>query len=378
MADKTYKFISVCEREKPIQTNNPSTFIQHVASCPTCQSNLPASVIQALQPRLDQIIREKKGAETTEEREPAQPDLQEQFDGHMRDSPVFQGIEKSVTETKGDVQKIREQVDGLSEKISSDIESLGKTLMLGMTGGSAGEQEVVDVDKMPEEEAEEPSGKVLSGEEEKLQEGGGGLAGGQGTRPSPFGSPDKLPAAMREGYQPGQPGGKAPREKPPPEDEKPPQDKEPPEEEPVPKTGKDKGLPDLKDPEELEAVKAWVAFQEKKMEGGTGKPETGKKGIIPYIGDLKDMIREGKGLIKAWRGEDEEAQAAAMPSDMKSVLTLMGAINELTTNNIKGIVETMKALREGEKLIYGSPSARGSAKGPSPSPGTRTGIEHVS
>lgn len=339
MTEKTYKYVSICQREKPIQTNNPSTFIQHVASCPTCKSNLPASVIQALQPRLDQIIREKKGAGTTEEPKtteesnipssgkidkvevsvgsdkiedesvepgPDQPDLQKQFDRHLGDSPVFQGIEKSVTQTKVNVQKISDQVNGLTDKISRDIASLGDTLIERMTGDSGAGQEVVDVGESPEDERKEPAGKVLSTKEEKLQEKGGDLEAGEG-RPNPFGSSDKVPAAMRKGYQPGKkvpPEEEVAGEEPPPEDEEGPQGGKTPGKDPSPKGGKDKGLPDLDSPDEVEAVEAWLTKQKKKMEG-TGKPETEKKGVIPYIGDLTDTVKAVREVIDAWKGKGE-------------------------------------------------------------------------
>jgi len=60
LPDEEYRFISVCERGKPIRTNNPSTFAMHVASCPTCLNKLPDLVIEELQPRLVQIIDERK------------------------------------------------------------------------------------------------------------------------------------------------------------------------------------------------------------------------------------------------------------------------------------------------------------------------------
>ena len=54
-----YKYVSVCERKKPIQTNSKQAFMMHVISCPTCQEKLPASIIKQLEPKLSEIMAER-------------------------------------------------------------------------------------------------------------------------------------------------------------------------------------------------------------------------------------------------------------------------------------------------------------------------------
>lgn len=375
MPEKTYKFVSVCKRGKPIQTNNPSTFTSHVAACPICQAKLPKSIIEELEPRLSEVMAERAKAQPPPEKEvppesaPATPSLQEQFDAHMKDSPTFQGLAKSVAGTQGNVKKLTERFDGFDKSISSQFTSLGETLMAKITGQPpAVEEGAGETGKKPPDAGETP-GEVLSEGQERMHEGGGDLAGGAGQRPSPFGSPDEVPAAMRPGYK----GGETPppKEIPPPETGAPPQETPKTEEPPI--VEKPKDVPDLTGPSEIEAVEAWLTEQKRKQ-GVEAEEKPKKKGGIPYIGDLKDVIREGKELIDAWRGKGE-GEGPPLSGDISQAISFAKTMNEFSTSQLKNVFEMIRALREAEKLIY-VPVPGGGAR--TPPPPEAESSEHVS
>lgn len=386
MPEKTYKFVSVCERGKPIQTNNPSTFTSHVAACPICQAKLPKSIIEELEPRLSQLVAERAKTQPPPEKEvppepaPATPSLQEQFESHVKDSPIFQGLAKSVADTQGNVKKLTERFDGFDKSISSQFTSLGKELMAKITGQPPPEEVVEETGK---ERLAEPGpsdtgetrGKLLSEEQERLHEEGGDLAGGAGQRPSPFGAPDVIPAANRPGYKGGE---TPPKETPPPKEISPPETgvprQETPKTEESPIVEKPKGVPDLTGPSEIEAVEAWLTEQKRKQGvGAEEKPK--KKGGIPYIGDLKDVIREGRELVDAWRGKGE-GEGPPLSGDISQAISFAKTMNEFSTSQLKNVFEMIRALREAEKLIY-VPVSGGGVRTPSPPEATPPESEHI-
>jgi len=305
-----YKYVSVCERKKPIQTNSKQAFMMHVISCPTCQERLPASIIKQLEPKLSEIMAErskstkskpstqkisakelkqgmKEGLEIKEEAKALSPEevaeieqqaKRAQLDALIKDSPSFQGLEKSVESIKGNVARLTE----------------------GLMGGGGSTAEAPPTGEEPSG-GKESSGKTLTSEQEKLHEGGADLGeAGGGPRPSPFGEPDVIPAANRPGYKAGQtpPAETPPKDKPSGESEKPPA------KEPAPGTGKRDDLPKLEGSEEIEAVEAWLAKEKRKQGlGEEGKPK--KKSVIPYISDIKDVIREGRELVQEFKGGKE-------------------------------------------------------------------------
>ena len=303
MADK-YRYVSVCERKKPIQTNSKQAFMMHVISCPACQAKLPASIIKQLEPKLSEIMAERgkstkptpsaqkitaeklkqgmeedievkeevKALSPEEVAKREQEDKKAKLDALIKNSPSFQGLEKSVEGIKGNVARLIE----------------------GLMGGGGSTAEAPPT-------GEEPSGKTLTPEQEKLHEEGEDLArGATGQRPSPFGEADVIPAANRPGYEVGKtpPADTPPKDKPPGEGEKPPA------KERAPSGGKRDDLPGLKGSEEIEYVEAWLAEQKRKQGvGAEEKPK--KKSVIPYISDIKDVIREGKELVQEFRGGKE-------------------------------------------------------------------------
>jgi len=324
LPDKTYKFVSVCD--KPLQTNNKSIFISHVSWCPTCRAKLPKSIIEELEPRLSQLIAERTAGkveippkepppkeESKEEPKVTAPSLEEQqkakLDALIKDSPSFQGLGKSVEGVKADVARLSGQFNGFEEQISSQMKSLGETMgtkLEELVGGGGSTGEAPPTGEEPSG-GEKPPSKTLSTEQERLHEGGADLSeAGADQRPSPFGQPDELPAAMQPGYKAGEssppketpPRGAPPKETPSSEGEKPPS------KERAPSGGKRDDLPKLKGPSEIEAVEAWLA-KEKRKQGLGEEEKPKKKRTIPYISDIKDVIREGRELVQEFRGGEK-------------------------------------------------------------------------
>ena len=337
MPDK-YKYVSVCGRKKPIQTNSRQAFMMHVISCPTCQEKLPASIIKQLEPKLSELKAKrikstqpsgkltpstqkisakepqkgaKEGLIDEGEAKPLSPEevaeieqqaKRAQLDALIKDSPSFQGLAKSVAGTQGNVKELTERFDGFDKSISSQFTSLGETLMAKITGQAPVAEKGAGETGKKRPDAGETPGKVLSEDQEKLHEGGADLSeAGAGGRPSPLGKPDVIPAAMRPGYKAGQtppPDETPPKETPSSEGEKPPA------KEPAPSGGKRDDLPKLKGSEEIEYVEAWLA-REKKKQGLGEEEKPKKKSVIPYISDIKDVIREGRELVQEFKGGKE-------------------------------------------------------------------------
>jgi len=363
--EKVYKFISICEREKPIQTNNRRSFIRHVAFCPTCQEKLPSEAKNELEPELSELIAmskpikppakepimklipeemeegTKEGPKTEAELPPAEEVAKQEekaqkakFDGLVKDSPSFKDLAKSVGDIKADVGKLGTELSGLSEQLTSGLSSLGDTIMQKMTKRSEEE---------PEEVLEEPRTDEVPPD---------GTPPGRGAQP--FGEPGEIPAAMRKDYK----ADKTPPSKKTLPSEEPSETKEPEVVEPASKKG---GLPDLDTPEQMEAMEAYLEQQKEKF--GEKKGEE-KLPIKPWLKEVRENVREVRGIIDAIRGgggggdEGEGSKVATAGGDFENMLKMLKAVNELTISNVRGVMETIKAVREGEKLLSPSkPSA---------------------
>ena len=325
MPDK-YKFVSVCDRDKPIQTNNKSTFTSHVAVCPTCREKLPKSILQELQPRLRELmlakssqpresIENKTAQLSPEEVAKAEEQAKKaQLDALIKDSPSFQGLEKSVAD-------IREQISTIGQMLGQKIEE-------GTARPSTEETGKQPPPGLPPTGGTPPTGGFGSGE-----------------RPSPFGQSGPLPAAMRPGYEAGQkPAPEIPPPETPPKEAPPPGAKEPPS-----KEEKGAGLPDLDSPEQIEAMERYLSEQKRKLEGGEGKGKAKK--VTDYMEPVDKGVETLEKIVNIFRGGGRAEPGASLAgTPIGDILNLMKAVNDLSISNVRGVVETMKALREGEKV----------------------------
>lgn len=378
MPEKTYKFISVCERPKPVQTNNAYQFTWHVAFCKTCLEKLPESILKQLEPRLSQFKSERAKKELpTEQKSPietisdekiakgmkpgiiveeksklppppeppkpkADKQQQSQFDSTLKDSPVFQGLAKSMEEVK---TEITGQINALGDMMQTRMEQVFK--------GISGEGAVEETKKEPPPDQTPPPGNPP---ETNAPSGNVDLGG----RPSGFGQPDQIPAAMQPGYKAGdKPPPQIPPSDTPPSGEQPPfgggQLPLPGEQEPPPDTTQGKGLPQLNTPEQLSTFKEYLAGEEKRL-AGEGKAPTKK--VDDMLGTAKSSVGLLKEVVDIFRGRGEAQQSALANTPIGDMLAMVKGVNDLTMGNFKGMFEMIKAVREAEKLIWTEPSAK--------------------
>lgn len=330
MPDK-YKFVSVCERDKPIQTNSKQAFMMHVISCPACRAKLPKSIIEELEPRLSELAAER--AKSTEvagekkapvgekevtkeperEQKPITPSIAEEqkarLDALVKDLPSFQDLRKSVV--------------SINEQITSIGEMLGRKIEEGTARPGVEETDEEPPPRTPPQGRGQQPGEF-----------------GSGQRQGAFGQSGELPAANRPGYQPGQTPSDTPPAKEPPSGEA---------KEPSPKEKKGTDLPDLDTPEQINAMEKYLADQKSKQKGkeGEGKAKT----VTDYIEPVDKGVAVLEKVVNIFRGGSRAEPGASLAgTPIGDILNLMKAVNNLSISNVKGVVETMKALREGEKV----------------------------
>ena len=217
MPDKTYKFVSVCEREKPIQTNNRRSFIYHVASCSTCRIKLPKSVEEELQPELTQLISRhiRSEIETNTQKKA-------QFDTLIKESFSFQRLSDQFDGFKEQIEQIEEII---AKKIEAELKPRAR--LFGKLRPSSALKETLPITPEPLHQ-----------------------------HPSPFNLSEEIPAAMREDYR----AGDIPSSR-----DTPPSSEE---------SSAIKGLPALDNLEQVETMEHYVADQRDKLEDRE-KPKLG-------------------------------------------------------------------------------------------------------
>ncbi len=369
MPYKTYKFVSVCERPKPVQTNNAYQFTWHVAFCKTCLEKLPESILQQLEPRLSQFKSERAEKKLPPEQKPpvevissekkedvpikdqpgppkpkADKKQQSQFDALIEGSPVFQGLAKSVGELK---TGLNEQINTLGDMMQKRMEQIFKGIS-GERGVEEPEKEIVPAETPPPETPPEAAPS-------------GGTAG-PGGRPNPFGQPDQLPAAMKDSYKAGdKPPPQLPPSDTPPGGQPPLGEQRPPGEQPPPPDITDKGMPKLRTPEQIGLFKRYLAEEEERL---TGEGKAPVKKVDDMLGTAKSSVGLLKEVVDIFRGKGESQPSALTGTPIGEMLQVVKGINDLTMGQFKGMFEMMKAVREGEKLIRTEPSVpRGSSPG---------------